>query len=326
VTILITGAAGFVGSHLAPQLAQTAGPVELFGLLRPGTTPSASWPRSMRSLEADLEDPARVDEAIQTSRPDRVYHLAAQSSPGDSWRDPIATLRTNVLGLAHLLEALRRHAPESRVLVVGSAEEYGAVDAESQPVGEDTPLRPASPYAVSKVSQGYLALQYALGHGMAVIRTRTFNHTGPGRGEGFAESSFAQQIAEIEAGLRPPAIAVGNLDAVRDFCDVRDVVTAYESLLEKGRPGEVYNVCSGRGVRIGDLLDRLLALSSARIEIRVDADRLRPVDIPALVGDPGRLRGATGWEARIPLERTLRDLLEHWRRRVKLGSRLGTPA
>jgi GDP-4-dehydro-6-deoxy-D-mannose reductase len=267
-----------------------------------------------------------VEAAVVASRPDRVYHLAAQSSPHDSWRDPATTLRTNILGLAHLLEALRREAPRARVLVVGSAEEYGQVPLERQPIAEDSELRPASPYAVSKVSQGFLALQYALGHGMALVRTRTFNHTGPGRGDGFAESSFARQIAEIEAGSRPPEIRVGNLEAVRDFSDVRDVVEAYAQLLEAGLPGEVYNVCSGRGVRIREVLDRLLALSEARIEVRVDPGRLRPADTPSLVGDPGRLRRATGWEPRVPLEQTLRDLLDDWRRRVGSPLRSGVGA
>jgi GDP-4-dehydro-6-deoxy-D-mannose reductase len=320
--ILITGAGGFVASHLAKALAGGAAAPQLFGLVRPSSRPVAGLHR----LEADIEDPVAVEAAVASARPERVYHLAAQSSPSDSWRDPAATLRTNVLGFAHLLEALRRHAPSARVLVVGSAEEYGVVASDRTPVREDAELRPASPYAVSKVSQGYLALQYALSHGMALVRTRTFNHTGPGRGEGFAESSFARQIAEIEAGVRPPEIAVGNLDAVRDFSDVRDVVTAYQQLLEHGTPGDVYNVCSGRRVRIRELLDRLLALSSARIDVRVDPERLRPVDIPVLVGDPGRLRSATGWEPRIPLEQTLRDLLDDWRRRVGAPARAALDA
>ena len=184
------------------------------------------------------------------------------------------------------------------------------------PIREEAPLRPASPYAVSKVAQGALALLYGPAGGMRVVLTRTFHHTGPGRGEAFAESSFARQIAEIEAGLRPPVLKVGNLEAVRDFADVRDVVRAYWMLLEKGDAGAAYNVCSGKGRRIRDLLDLLLAASSARVEVRVDPDRLRPSDVPAQVGDPSRLRAATGWEPRIPLERTLLDLLDDWRART----------
>jgi GDP-4-dehydro-6-deoxy-D-mannose reductase len=169
---------------------------------------------------------------------------------------------------------------------------------------------------VSKVAQGVLALLYGPSGGMRIVLTRTFHHTGPGRGEAFAESSFARQIAEIERGLRPPVIEVGNLDALRDFTDVRDVVRAYLLLLEKGEPGRAYNVCSGHGRRIREILDLLLAGSSAKVEVRVDQDRLRPSDVPAQVGDPSRLRAATGWEPRIPLEQTLIDLLSDWRARV----------
>jgi GDP-4-dehydro-6-deoxy-D-mannose reductase len=313
VRILITGAAGFVGAHLAAHLSKATASASLFGLVRPG---SGELPEGMVRIEADMEDAAALARALDTARPDRIVHLAAQSSPHDSWRDPIGTLRTNILGLAYLLEEVRALSLAPRVLVVGSAEEYGAVPEALQPVREETPLRPASPYAVSKLAQGYLALQYSLSHGLAAIRTRTFNHTGPGRGAAFAESSFARQIAEIEKGEREPVIAVGNLEAVRDFSDVRDVVRAYELLLERGTPGEVYNVCSGRGLRIREILDRLLALSKALIEVRVDPERLRPADVPTLVGDPARLHGATGWEPRLTLDQTLGDLLEYWRGRL----------
>jgi GDP-4-dehydro-6-deoxy-D-mannose reductase len=184
------------------------------------------------------------------------------------------------------------------------------------PMREETPLRPASPYAVSKVAQGALALLYGPAGGLRVVLTRTFHHTGPGRGEAFAESSFARQLAEIEAGRQPPVLKVGNLEAVRDFADVRDVVRAYWMLLEKGAGGTAYNVCTGRGRRIRDLLDLLLAASGAKVEVRVDPERLRPSDVPAQVGDPSRLRAATGWEPRIPLERSLLDLLDDWRTRT----------
>jgi GDP-4-dehydro-6-deoxy-D-mannose reductase len=225
-------------------------------------------------------------------------------------------MRTNVLGIVHLLDAVRRQGLRPAVLVVGSAEEYGPVGPQEMPTREDAPLRPASPYAVSKVAQGALALLYGPAGGLRVVLTRTFHHTGPGRGEAFAESSFARQIAEIEAGLRPGVLKVGNLDAVRDFTDVRDVVRAYWLLLERGEAGVAYNVCSGTGRPVRQLLDLLLAASSARVEVRVDPERLRPSDVPAQVGDPSRLHAATGWEPRIPLERTLRDLLDDWRSRT----------
>jgi GDP-4-dehydro-6-deoxy-D-mannose reductase len=269
-----------------------------------------------RVVEADLTDPAAAAAVVEGVRPERIIHLAGQASVHQSWLDPAGTLRANVLGVVHLLDAVRSRGLRPPVLVVGSAEEYGPVAPEEMPIREETPLRPASPYAVSKVAQGALALLYGPAGGLRVVLTRTFHHTGPGRGEAFAESSFARQLAEIEAGRQPPVLKVGNLEAVRDFADVRDVVRAYWMLLEKGAGGTAYNVCTGRGRRIRDLLDLLLAASGAKVEVRVDPERLRPSDVPAQVGDPSRLRAATGWEPRIPLERSLLDLLDDWRTRT----------
>jgi GDP-4-dehydro-6-deoxy-D-mannose reductase len=274
--------------------------------------------------EVNLDDAGAVASVVAATRPDRVVHLAGQSSVHESWIDPGATLRTNVLGVAHLMEALRAAGLAARVLVVGSADEYGPVDPGDSPVREDHPRRPVSPYAVSKVAQGLVALEYASAS-LQVVRTRTFPHTGPRRGEVFAESSFARQVAEAAAGRREPVLHVGNLDAVRDYTDVRDVVRAYWALLDRGAAGEVYNVCSGRGVRIGDVLRDLVAAGGVRVEIRQDPDRLRPQDVPTLVGDPARLRQATGWEPRFALDRTLADLLEYWRVRIALpADRSGT--
>jgi GDP-4-dehydro-6-deoxy-D-mannose reductase len=303
-----------VGGHVVDLLRADHAEAEIFGLdSRPGNRARAL---GIEIVQADLEDSSSVRQAVDRVRPDRIVHLAAQSSPQRSWEDPAGTLKTNLLGLLHLLEAARTLSLAPRLLVVGSAEEYGRVGPDQTPIREDAPLRPASPYAVSKVAQGFLALQYALSLDLPIVRTRTFHHTGPRRGEQFAESSFARQLAEIEAGRRAPRLEVGNLDAVRDFTDVRDVVRAYWALLDHGVPGEVYNVCSGRGVRLRDLLEELIALSGLKVEVRVDPDRLRPHDVPVLVGDPSRLRAATGWEARTPLSRTLRDLLDHWRERM----------
>jgi len=314
VRVLITGVAGFVGGHVVELLRAEHPEAEMFGLdSRPGNRARAL---GIEIVQANLEDSSSVRQALDRVRPERIVHLAAQSSPQRSWEDPAGTLKTNLLGLLHVLEAARALSLAPRLLVVGSAEEYGLVRPDQTPLREDTPLRPASPYAVSKVAQGFLALQYALSLDLPIVRTRTFHHTGPRRGEQFAESSFARQLAEIEVGRRAPRLEVGNLDAVRDFTDVRDVVRAYWALLDHGVPGEVYNVCSGRGVRLGDLLEELIALSGLKVEVRVDADRLRPHDVPVLVGDPSRLRAATGWEARTPLSRTLRDLLDHWRERL----------
>ena len=318
--VLVTGISGFVGRHLVDLLRAEHPSVEVFGLVRPHGTPADDLPGRIALIEADLEDAAGVDSAFDLVHPDRIIHLAGQSSPHASWADPAGTLRTNVLGLLHILEAVRKRSLAPRVLVIGSAEEYGVVDARDLPVAEDAPLRPASPYAVSKVAQGYLALQYTLAFQMGIVRTRTFNHTGPGRGEAFAESSFARQIAEIEAGRRRPVLAVGNLEAVRDFSDVRDVVRAYWALLERGDAGDVYNVCSGKGIRIRDLLQKLIEISGVDVEVRLDPERMRPSDIPSLVGDPRKLREATGWEPGISLEKTLRDLLQHWREHTASAS------
>lgn len=318
--VLVTGIAGFVGGHMTEFLRSEHPSVEVFGIVKPHGSAGVELPGRVAVIEADLEDSAAVDAALDLVHPDRIVHLAAQSSPQASWDDPAGTLRVNILGLLNLLEAVRRRALSPRILVVGSAEEYGMVDARDLPVDEDTPLRPATPYAVSKVAQGYLALQYALAFRMGIIRTRTFHHTGPGRGEAFAESSFARQIAEIETGRRPPILAVGNLEAVRDFSDVRDVVRAYWRLLESGNAGDVYNVCSGKGIRIRDLLQALIAAAGVDVEVRVDPDRLRPSDIPALVGDPTKLKEATGWTPGVPLERTLGDLLQYWRERTASSS------
>lgn len=308
--LLITGVTGFVGRHVLAFLRDEQPEVEPFGLAR-HAAPDLGCP----CLAVDLEDARGLDAAIERVRPDRVLHLAAQSSPRLSFREPARTLRANVEGALHLLEALRAHVPGARLLVVGSGEEYGDAGRGPEPLGEETPLRPLSPYAASKVALSYLALQYHLSYRLDVVRTRTFNHSGAGRGRDFAESAFARQIVAIERGLQEPVIKVGNLESVRDFSDVRDVARAYWALFERGVAGEIYNVCSGRGVRIREVLDRLELAARVTVRDETDERHMRPADIPALVGDPSRLRAATGWEARVPLERTLADLLDHWRRR-----------
>ena len=314
--LLVTGSGGFVGGHFVDYVHAEQPGVEVHGVVLPHGGVSWRAASGARVLEADLNDPAAAAAVVEEVRPAAILHLAGQSSVHLSWRDPGGTMRTNVLGIVHLLDAVRRQGLRPVVVVVGSAEEYGPVGPEEMPIREDTPLRPASPYAVSKVAQAALALLYGPAGGLRVVLTRTFHHTGPGRGEGFAESSFARQIAEIEAGRRPGVLKVGNLDAVRDFADVRDVVRAYWMLLERGEAGVAYNVCSGRGRPVRRLLDLLLEASGARIDVQLDPERLRPSDVPAQVGDPSRLRAATGWEPRIPLERTLRDLLDDWRART----------
>jgi GDP-4-dehydro-6-deoxy-D-mannose reductase len=325
VRVLITGVSGFVGGHLVERVRAEHPQAELFGLVKPHGVVRGDEPAGVTCLEADLDDAAGVAAAVLAARPERVIHLAGQSSVQHSWMNPGGTLCTNVLGLVHLVEALLEHSLAPRLLVIGSADEYGAVDAAELPIREERALRPRSPYAVSKAAQSLLAREYAGQAGLWVVCTRTFPHTGPRRGEAFAESSFARQLAEIEAGRREPVLRVGNLDAVRDFSDVRDVVRAYWSLLEHGVCGQAYNVCSGTGVSIRELLERLIELSRVRVEVRVDPERLRPADIPALIGDPGKLRQATGWRPQLPLDQTLRDLLGYWRERVRAGAVSAAP-
>jgi GDP-4-dehydro-6-deoxy-D-mannose reductase len=230
-----------------------------------------------------------------------------------SWESPRSVYEINVLGQLHLLEALRRRQPMPTVVVASSAEIYGRVDHGDTPITEETPLRPASPYAVTKAAQDLQAAQYFIAHQLPIVRLRLFNHTGPGRPSRFVVSSFARQIAEIEAGLREPILRVGNLDVARDFTDVRDVVRAWRLAALKSVPGEAYNVCSGRATVVRTILDGLLAHSPRSITVEVDPARLRPGEIAVLYGDPARFTGDTGWQPDIPFEQTIADLLEWWR-------------
>ncbi|MCL4836586.1 MAG: GDP-mannose 4,6-dehydratase [Thermoanaerobaculia bacterium] len=316
--VLITGITGFAGSHLADFLVAEHPEVEVFGTYR--------W-RSRREnieqlegkvtlVETELRDYASVVAALRRSEPDAIFHLAAQSFVPTSWSAPSDTFVTNVVGQTNLFEAVRALGLDPRIQIACSSEEYGLVLPDEVPIRETNPLRPLSPYAVSKVSQDYLGYQYFQSYGIKAIRTRGFNHTGPRRGEVFVTSNFAKQVAEIEAGLKAPVLAVGNLDAVRDFTDVRDMVRAYWLAVQRAKPGEVYNIATGHGITIRAMLDKLLAL--ARVEVRVETDpaRLRPSDVEVLIGDSSKFRGDTGWEPQIPFDRTLADLLDHWRERI----------
>jgi len=317
VRVLITGVTGFVGSHLADYLV-ARGDVEVFGTYRWRSRMEnvAHLQGQLQLVECDLRDAGAVRRLLARVRPDRVFHLAAQSYVPTSWLAPAETLSGNVLCQLHLFEAARDLGLPARFHVAGSSEEYGLVRPEELPIREDAPLRPLSPYAVSKVAQDYLAYQYWMSHRLHTVRTRGFNHTGPRRGEVFVTSNLARQVAAAEKGQQEPVIRVGNLDAVRDFTDVRDMVRAYWLALERGEPGEVYNICSGRGYTVRAVLDILLGLAQTRVEVRQDPDRLRPSDVPALVGDCTRFRAISGWEPTIPFEVTLKDLLDYWRQRL----------
>ncbi|MDQ3930219.1 MAG: GDP-mannose 4,6-dehydratase [Chloroflexota bacterium] len=273
-------------------------------------------PQGPHSISADLTDREQTTHMVEQVKPSYVFHLAAQSNVQEAFRDPAATLMNNVVGELHLLDALRISCPEARVLAVGSSEQYGLVRPEDIPIDENTLFRPNNPYAVSKIAQDALALQYHLAYGQKIIRVRPFNHIGPGQNENFVASAFARQVALIESGLQEPVIYVGNLQAKRDSTDVRDMVRAYHLAVTRGEPGEVYNVGSGEGRSIQWLLDSLLSISDVAVEVREDPARMRPSDIPIQVCDPTRFRRATGWAPQVPLERTLRDILDYWREKV----------
>jgi GDP-4-dehydro-6-deoxy-D-mannose reductase len=253
---------------------------------------------------------------VEEFEPDVIFHLAAQSFVPSSFADPWDTLENNIRSQLNILEAVRWLGRAARVLVIGSNEEYGSPRPEELPLTEESPLRPSSPYAVSKVAQDFLGLQYHLAYGVDVVRLRPFNHTGPGQSPRFVVPAFASQVARIEAGLQEPVMRVGNLDVARDFTDVRDIVRAYYLAATRAEPGEVYNLASGRPQSVRGLLETLLSLSTAEIRVEVDPDRYRPADTPVAYGSAERFHRQTGWEPEIPFEQTLRDVLEYWREQV----------
>ena len=307
---LVTGAAGFAGSHLLDLFADDE-PVS--GWTRPG----GREPGETRLIDwraVDLLDPDAVADAFDGSAPSRIYHLGGAAHVGSSWSTMVPHLRTNTLGTHHVLEAVRRGGLACRILVVSSAQIYQLGD---DVISEDTPLVPPSPYGLSKLAQDQLALRAAREDGMDVVIARPFNHIGPRQDPSFAVASFARQIARIEAGLAPAVIRVGNLDARRDITDVRDVVDAYHRLMQSAPAGRPYNICSGRAWRIGDLLEELVQLADVPVTIEVDDTRFRPNDVPVVQGDASRLRTELGWSPRIPVEQTLRDTLDWWRGEVR---------
>jgi GDP-4-dehydro-6-deoxy-D-mannose reductase len=349
VRVLITGITGFAGSHLAEYLLAEHPDIAVYGTYR--------WRSRMENVEdlarrnvldviegrfstgaevrdeskrrgrvlllhTELTDAGAVERLISAVQPHRIFHLAAQSFVQSSFDEPAATIGINVTSQLNVLEAVRRHESDTRIHIAGSSEEYGLVLPDEVPMKETNPLRPLSPYAVSKVAQDKLAWQYFKSYGMHLVVTRGFNHTGPRRGTVFSTSTMARQIAEIEHGLREPVIYVGDLTSKRDWTDVRDIARAYWTALDKAEPGEVYNVGSGRTWSIREMLDILLSRSKVTVRIQEDPARLRPSDVPILWADVSKFQRATGWKPTIPFERTLEDLLDYWRSRVNSGKLL----
>jgi GDP-4-dehydro-6-deoxy-D-mannose reductase len=314
--VLVTGVTGFVGSHLVDYMLER-GDCEIVGIQRwrSRTENIEHFADKITLLECDLRDASSTRDTLEKVRPDWIFHLAAQSFVPTSWTAPTESLTTNIIGQVNLFEAVRKLAMPCRIQLACSSEEYGMVHTDELPIRETNPLRPLSPYAVSKVGQDLLGYQYWMSWKLDCVRTRGFNHEGPRRGPVFVASDFAKQIADIEKGRKPPEILVGNLEARRDFTDVRDMVRAYWLALEKGAPGEVYNICSGSAWTVRKVLDQLLSMTQAKIEIRKDPARLRPSDVPVLLGDCSKFFEATGWKPVIPFEQTLRDMLEYWRAR-----------
>jgi GDP-4-dehydro-6-deoxy-D-mannose reductase len=316
--VLITGITGLAGSHLAEYLLDQ-GECEIHGTIRWRSSRKniAAFEKKLHLHECELKDPHAVARMLKEVRPQRIFHLASQSSVAASWNSPGDTLANNITAQLNVFEAIRLLGlMDTRIHIAGSSEEYGLVYEHELPVKETNPLRPLSTYAVSKVSQDTLAYQYYRSYGLHVVRTRAFNHTGPRREDVFVASSFARQIVEIEMGRKEPVIRVGNIEAKRDFTDIRDVVKAYVIALERCEPGSVYNIGSGTAYSVKQVLDLLLSMSKLIIQVREDPERMRPSDVPVMICDNTRFTEKTGWRAHIPFEQTLFDLLEYWRERL----------
>ncbi|MBI3537999.1 MAG: GDP-mannose 4,6-dehydratase [Chloroflexi bacterium] len=314
--VLITGMNGFAGSHLADYLL-TLPNIELFGGVFGNCDNLAHLKDRATWQEGNLTDPRVAQTLLDFAQPDSIYHLAGQAFPPISWQDPWATIEINIRSQVNLLNLCAQKKSTARILVIGSIEEYGRVDPRAMPVTEATPLRPDSPYGVSKIAQDFLGLQYFQSHHLHIVRVRPSNHIGPRQNEQFVTSNFAKQIAEIEAGAREPILSVGNLTARRDFTDVRDMMRAYVLALARGEPGEVYNIGSGHAVPIQDMLNLLLQQSARAIEVRQDPARLRPSDTPIFYCDASKFRAQTGWQPEISLEQSLKDILDYWRAQIQ---------
>lgn len=309
--ILVTGACGFVGGHLVTRLLQSGH--QLTAAIQ---NSACRFDPAVQTISFDLTRPDEVLDAVTTSRPDVILHLAAQSMVMKSWEAPAETLRVNTLGTLYLLEALRK-VGRGLLVTIGSSDEYGLAGRSGIPLTEDTPCQPQNPYAVSKFAAGQLAMQLAHKHGLQVVHLRPFNHFGPGQRTGYVVSDFCSQIARIEKGKLKPELVVGDLSAQRDFTDVRDVIEAYALIAENSLPTGIYNICSGQPRRVSDILDFLLREAKVPIEVKVDPERLRPSDVPLFIGSSAKIRQELGWKFHRDFYSSLRDTLEWWRNEKK---------
>lgn len=313
---LITGVTGFVGSHLAEYLLSKG--YEVYGTKRHQSRLDniEHIKDKITLVDIDITDRSSVINALKKTKPDFIFHLAAQSYVPAALNAPESTMATNVIGTLNILEAVRILEIDPVMHVAGSSEEYGKVFEDEMPITEKNILRPMSPYAVSKATQDLLAIQYASSYKLKVIVTRAFNHTGPRQREVFVCSDFARQVALIEKGKQEPVIRHGNLEAQRDFSDVRDIAKAYELAVLKCKPGEVYNICSEKSTKIMDILNILVKMSKKKIETEVDKNRFRPIDIKIFLGNCSKFKKLTAWKPEIEIEQTLKDLLDYWRGQV----------
>ncbi len=309
---LIIGAAGFVGGHLINHLC-SIGNLETFATKLKTEKINNECISKENIYDLDICDDVQTKTVIDIIRPDYIFHLAAQSSVSLSWKEPALTYNINVIGTINILEAIRKLELTTRILLIGSAEEYGKIERDELPINENAPIRPSNPYAVSKASQEAIARLYVQAYGMDIIMVRAFNHIGPGQSAVFAIPDFAKQIVDIENGRKEPVIYTGNLNAKRDFTDVRDIVEGYCKLMRKGIPGEIYNIGSGKSYSIKELLYKMIQISGKDIEVKNDPERLRPVDIPELKADITKIKTHTNWHHNITIDNSLEDILNYWR-------------
>lgn len=309
---MIIGAAGFVGNYLMEYLRKECNmEVHVTKLLREEIGNS-----NVKEYNLDILDKESIVSLLFEIRPDYIFHLAAQSSVGLAWKNPCLTIDVNIKGSVNVMDAVRELYYKPRVILIGSGEEYGHINAGETPIKEENMIRPGNIYAATKVCQNMIGNIYAQAYDMELMMVRAFNHIGPTQAPMFVVADFCKQVAEIEKGIREPVIYVGNLEAQRDFTDVRDVVRAYAMLIDKGKSGETYNVGSGHAVSIREILDLIILLSNQVIKVEIDPNKLRPIDVPIIEADTTKLRELTGWEPEITLEQTIKETLDYWRKRV----------